>query len=143
MTIIQLLEKSVSTYLSPLLKKMHSEDVGSYEGLNSIEWLEVDVQETENELSKALILRLGISQSEKQLYLSNIFIPHIERNKGYGFGLINEIRNVAHVNGYELFIVDMVPSFYRRMISKGAIPVKEADDAVLVDEDTQLLSHRS
>lgn len=122
---------------------MHSEDVGSYEGLNSIEWLEVDVQETENELSKALILRLGISQSEKQLYLSNIFIPHIERNKGYGFGLINEIRNVAHVNGYELFIVDMVPSFYRRMISKGAIPVKEADDAVLVDEDTQLLSHRS
>ncbi|WP_342564227.1 hypothetical protein NST84_03265 [Paenibacillus sp. FSL R7-0345] len=107
------------------------------------ETLRVEVQQTKDKLTETLVLQLGISHRTKQLHLSNIFIPITEHNKGYGFGLLHEILTVANAYGYKLFIVDMVPSFYKRMVSKGAKAAIEADDVVLVDDETELLSHRS
>jgi predicted N-acetyltransferase YhbS len=143
MSISNELKNAVTSFLAPLLKKMHHHDVWVYG--DHIVWntLEVKAQQTKEKVSETLILNLEILHHDKQLHLHNIFIPTVERNKGYGFGLINEIRTVARENGYELFIVDMVPTFYQRMIAKGATPVNEVDDAVLVDEETDLLSHRS
>lgn len=143
MSVAQVLQQSVSTFLSSLFEKMYSYDVDYFGSPDSEEMLEVVVQQTENKLTRTIVLRLSINHTNKQIHLSNIFIPITEHNKGYGFGLIHQILTVANDSGYKLFIVDMVDSFYSRMISKGAKPVREADDAVLIDDETELLSHRS
>ena len=39
---------------------------------------------------------------------------------------------------YELFIVDMVNSFYQRMIKRGALPCIDCDDAVQIVSETKL-----
>jgi hypothetical protein len=145
MPITQVLQQSVSTILSPLFEKMYSHDVDvtHFGSPDTKETLKVKVQQTKDKLTDTLVLQLVISHTTKKLHLSNIFIPINEHNKGYGFGLLHEIRTVANANGYKLFIVDMVPSFYKRMLSKGAKAVVGVKDAVLVDDETVLLSHRS
>lgn len=147
MSITNELEKSMSKFLNPLFTNMYSYTVERYGSVEfSPERLDVHVQVTNNELTRTIVLALYIHHSNKQLHLPNIFIPQGYRNQGYGLGLIHEILVIANKYNYDLFIVDMVDSFYRRMISKGAQEVDNdgiaVDDAVLITNDTQLLFHR-
>lgn len=85
-----------------------------------------------------LLLRLFINYEYKQIEISNIFLPDFMRYKGVGKKLIYNIFMISEKEHYRLFIVDMVSSFYRRMIKRGALPCVEYNDAVQIVSETKL-----
>jgi len=85
-----------------------------------------------------ILLRFCIYHEYKQIQISNIFLPKFMQYKGQGKRLIYEIFEIAEENSYGLFLVDMVPSFYKRMLDKGALPCNECDDAVQIVRETKL-----
>ncbi len=85
-----------------------------------------------------VFLRLFIHHEYKQVQISNIFLPDFMRYNGIGKKLISKMLLVSEKEQYELFIVDMVPSFYKRMIDRGAFPCDECDDAVQITSETNL-----
>jgi hypothetical protein len=91
-----------------------------------------------NELTRLLGLRIV---DDEQIHIYDIYIPESLRQRGYGFGLIDKIRAIANKYECDLYIINMEPTFYNRMIQKGAIIADE--DSVLVTQDTQLLQKRS
>ena len=60
------------------------------------------------------------------------------RYNGIGKKLIYTIFTISEKEQYKLFIVDMVNSFYQKMIKRGALPCKECDDAVQIVNETKL-----
>lgn len=60
------------------------------------------------------------------------------KHKGIGKKLIYKIFMISEAVHYGLFIVDMVNSFYQRMIKRGALPCDECDDAVQIVSETKL-----
>lgn len=61
------------------------------------------------------------------------------KGRGIGKGLIYKIFLVSEKKNFELFVVDMVDSFYQRMINRGALPCDDCDDAVQIVEGTKLI----
>lgn len=137
MSISTKLKEAVGIFLTPLFEHMYSYEIDAWD-----DEFVVIVHVTENELSRTKLVRLYINNQDRQLQLTNIFIPVEYKNKGYGFGLIHTILQVANEMNYDLFIVDMVNSFYNRMIEKGAKRVVGYEDAVMVDDSTRLLIQR-
>lgn len=97
--------------------------------------LEIRGQETEDELTKFLMLRLYI-KDDNQIVITNIFIPFIMRKKGFGMKILSIIFELAKKEGYALFITDMVQSFYNKMLQKNAIQINE--ETVQIINETKL-----
>ncbi|KVR90033.1 hypothetical protein ACRPM7_02965 [Burkholderia vietnamiensis] len=74
-----------------------------------------------------LMLRVVVLDDDRQVLIPNIIKPEPLTERGFGRRLIATVYEVAKAGGYDLFIVDMVPSFHRRMLEWGA---------ALVDEET-------
>ena len=111
--------------------------VKSYEklGKTNITHLEIRGQETEDELTKFLMLRLYI-KDDNQIVITNIFIPFIMRQKGFGMKILSIIFELAKKENYALFISDMVQSFYNKMLQKNAIQINE--ETVQIINETKL-----
>lgn len=90
------------------------------------------------EKTEFILLRLYINHGYKQIHITNIFLPDFMKYKGIGKKLIHKIFMISKNVHYGLFIVDMVNSFYQRMIKRGALPCKECDDAVQIISETKL-----
>lgn len=90
------------------------------------------------EKTEFILLRLYINHQYKQIYIANIFLPDFMKHKGIGKKLIYKIFMISEDVHYGLFIVDMVNSFYQRMIKRGALPRNECDDAVQIVSETKL-----
>lgn len=97
--------------------------------------LEIRGQETEDELKKFLMLKLYI-RDDKQIIITNIFIPFIMRKKGFGMKILSIIFELAKKENYALFISDMVQSFYNKMLQKNAIQINE--ETVQITNETKL-----
>ena len=97
--------------------------------------LEIRGQETEDELKKFLMLKLYI-RDDKQIIITNIFIPFIMRQKGFGMKILSIIFELAKKENYALFISDMVQSFYNKMLQKNAIQINE--ETVQIINETKL-----
>ena len=97
--------------------------------------LEIRGRETEDELKKFLMLKLYI-RDDKQIIITNIFIPFIMRKKGFGMKILSIIFELAKKEGYALFITDMVQSFYNKMLQKNAIQINE--ETVQITNETKL-----
>lgn len=97
--------------------------------------LEIRGQETEDELTKFLMLRLYI-KDDNQIVITNIFIPFIMRQKGFGMKILSIIFELAKKENYALFISDMVQSFYNKMLQKNAIQINE--ETVQIINETKL-----
>jgi predicted GNAT family acetyltransferase len=85
-----------------------------------------------------LVLVVNISHKNKQIHIPNIFIPHELRGQGIGMKLIRIIFIIAKHTNYKLFLTDMVPSFYDRMIKLGAygcVGYNGYEDAVYIHAD--------
>ena len=87
-----------------------------------------------------IVIRILISNDYKQVQIPNIFMPEFMREKGIGKTLISLIYEVVKDNGYKLFITDLVPNFYKRLVNRGAI-ICEANEAVQIIDSTDLSSH--
>lgn len=109
----------------------------SYENVSNtnITHLEIRGQETEDELTKFLMLRLYI-RDDNQIVITNIFIPFIMRQKGFGMKILSIIFELAKKEDYALFISDMVQSFYNKMLQKNAIQINE--ETVQIINETKL-----
>ncbi|SJU48228.1 Uncharacterised protein [Clostridioides difficile] len=55
-----------------------------------------------------------------------------------GKNMISKIFVISEEYGYGLFLVDMVNSFYRGMINRGALPCDDCSDAVEIVKETKL-----
>lgn len=96
-----------------------------------------DEYESEKQ-TKFILLRFYIYNEYRQIQISNIFLPTFMRYRGIGKKLIYTIFTISEKEQYELFIVDMVNSFYQKMIKRGALPCMECDDAVQIVSNTKL-----
>lgn len=85
-----------------------------------------------------VLLRLFVLYECNQIHITNIFIPSFMKHNGIGKKLIQKIFILASVVKYSLFLVDMVPSFYDKMIARGASPCIDCDDAVEITPNTLL-----
>lgn len=84
---------------------------------------------------------LIVNEYRGRIHVPNIFLPREMHHHGIGLKMLDIIRTISLGQNYDFFIVDMVPSFYRRMIKRHALPCRDVDDAVGVVEDTDLSSH--
>ena len=84
---------------------------------------------------------LIVNEYRGQIHVPNIFLPREMHHHGIGLKMLDIIRKISLGQNYDFFIVDMVPSFYRRMRNRGALPCNEVDDAVGVVEGTDLSPH--
>lgn len=101
--------------------------------------IEVRVKD-EGAFAETLVLRLVFSHARRQTYLTNIMMPRPLTHRGLGKALISSIFRITNEAGYPLFVVDLVPGFYNRLVQRGADVVVE-DDVVLITEQTDL-AHR-
>lgn len=89
-------------------------------------------------LDECIILRMNTSSQHKQIQIFNIFLPKFMKYQGIGKKIIFRIFSLTEKYDYELFIVDMVNSFYNKMINRGATPCDQ-EDVVLITKDTKLI----
>lgn len=75
----------------------------------------------------------------KEIQIPVLIVLEELRYKGIGKKVISLTHEICKFNGYRLFIVDMVPSFYRKLINRGALPIEGYDDVVEITEYTKLI----
>ena len=88
-----------------------------------------------------ILLVVYVYDDFKQIQIPNIFLPASMHHHNIGLNMLNEIRKISNKYNYELFIVDMVNSFYHRMLRREAFPCTDCDDAVCIKTTTDLNSH--
>lgn len=137
----QQVEESLTGYLQPF-REAYKEQGFSFRIENYV----TDVRVTgffkdkyyPDEATPFCLLQLSILPDCRQIHITNIFLPDFMRYKAIGKQMIGILFRLAKQQGYDLFLVDMVNSFYRRMINRGALPCDECDDAVQIVDTTDL-----
>lgn len=141
----QKIETEIFNYLTPL-KDQYAEqqfdfdiDVSMRDNDVLVEvWGFYKNESAPNGKTEFILLRLYVRHQCTQIHITNIFLPDFMRYKCIGKHLINKIFLISEEVHYELFIVDMVPSFYQKMINKGALPCIGQDDVVKIVKGTEL-----
>lgn len=142
----QQMEKEISDYLSPFKDDYIDQ---RFEFTIFGGWWEDNVYKIEvtgyhkdyykpDKQTHFVLLRLFILHECQQVHISNIFLPEFMKYRGLGKKLIYKVFQISEEAQYGLFIVDMVDSFYRKMIARGALPCNECDDAVQIVNGTKL-----
>lgn len=139
----QKIETEIFNYLTPL-KDKYAEQQFDFD-------IDIDVSMCDNDVlievygfsnkeyaPKFILLRLYVRHQRKQIHITNIFLPDFMQYKGIGKHLISKIFLISEEVHYELFIVDMVDSFYQRMKNRGALPCIWQNDAVKIVKGTKL-----
>ena len=83
------------------------------------------------------VLRAEFLHDEQHVYITNIFMPRTMTGNRLGKQVIKAMYDACTKHGYTLMIVDMVDSFYRRMLERGAGRID--DDSVQILSSTNLL----
>jgi hypothetical protein len=78
------------------------------------------------------MLRVIIDHESKQIAIPNIFMVEAMRGKSIGKSIIAAIFEVASSNGYDLFVIDLTPGFYGRLIKRGALPCTDPEAVQIV-----------
>ena len=81
-------------------------------------------------------LRVYFLHDLKQVQIPNIMIPYMLRHKGIGKHIISMIYDACKMFGYRLLIVQMVDSFFNRLIDRGAVMIDE--ETVEITGNTKL-----
>lgn len=89
-------------------------------------------------INSFISLRVSILDEYKQVQIPNIFMPEGMRRKGIGKIILRELFLISDKYGYSMFVVDMVPSFYNKLLDRGAIPCDDGE-SVQVLEETRLI----
>lgn len=79
-----------------------------------------------------------VKERTKSVHITNIIVSDEISNKGIGKKIIHEIYKVSKENGYRLFMVTLMPGFYKRLIKRGAIKTN-IDDMLEITENTRLI----
>lgn len=145
-TIHQQIIKEIETFLKPYkkdyIKQCFDYEIIDYWSDDSLYQVEVygyykDEYNPEKQ-ANCILLRLFINYEYGQILISNIFLPDFMRYKGIGKKLIFNLFVISEKETYELFLIDMVESFYQRMIKRSALPCENCNDAVQIVSETKL-----
>lgn len=147
LTIQELIKKAVSDLLEPYKEKNKDKrfdfETVDFQCSDNIYQVEVkgyyQSEYRPKEQTPFVLLRLLVNYECKQVLISNIFLPEFMRYNGIGKKIIYNIFTILEKEDYTLFLVDMVSSFYSKMIKRGAIPCEECDDAVRIVKETRLI----
>lgn len=147
--IFQEIEKEIVEYMSPFKEDYIEQcfEVEMNSGWHCDDVYQIEVtgfhknEYTPEKQTPFVLLRLFINYQYNQIQISNIFLPNFMRGRGIGKSLIHRIFLVSEKKSFKLFIVDMVDSFYRRMINMGALPCDDCDDAVQIVDETKLIDN--
>ncbi|MGE8045865.1 hypothetical protein ACQKO6_16895 [Pseudomonas monteilii] len=71
------------------------------------------------------------------MHVTNIFMPQTMKHERLGKRVIKAMYEASAMHDYHLLIVDTVPSFYRRMLERGAYRID--GDSVQILAKTNLL----
>ncbi|NYT61939.1 hypothetical protein H0A66_06335 [Alcaligenaceae bacterium] len=122
--------EAIKPLLAPYLEKLNGHHYHAQAGLVEIKILQ------NNSDAQAALLRIDIDHELKQVQISNISIPGALKGQGLGKQLIKAIYIAAKPHGYEVFITDMAPDFYQRLLRRGARSFN--DETVQINDDTAL-----
>lgn len=100
--------------------------------------LQVRCQQEADSPVRTLVLSVTFLHDSEELQLSNIMMPLALRWERLGKRTIKAIFEVAHPAGYDLFLIDTVPSFHDRLLKRNARAV--TDDIVMITPETDLVS---
>ena len=100
--------------------------------------LQVRCQQEADSPVRTLVLSVTFLHDSEELQLSNIMMPLALRWERLGKRTIKAIFEVAHSAGYDLFLIDTVPSFHDRLLKRNARAV--TDDIVMITPETDLVS---
>jgi len=118
---------------NPLMSENHT--YSDYNSEDTVEFYFSDKTESNN--NRGTLIRLVINRDSKNIEISNIFIEYSLKHNGFGKKIIQEIFNIATKHNYRLFLVQMVPGFYDKMIKRGAKDI-EFEDTVEITATTVL-----
>lgn len=96
---------------------------------------------------ECVMLRLYISWESRQIHIANLYVPHHMRHNNVGKELLRHIFKIAELELAQVYLVDIVPSFYQRMLNRGAQrcyhydgeTLVEYSDVLLITRDTRLV----
>ena len=103
------------------------------EGWNN---LEMYGEKTTKKGKTSLRLRIFFLHESKQAQIPNISVPYFLKHQGIGKKMISLVYSACKHFDYRLFIVDLVESFYKKLLKRGANKVDL--DTVEITEDTNL-----
>ena len=86
------------------------------------------------------LLRIVYSKIRNGFCISNICLPEFLKHKGIGLYLIEICYKVTRYYDYQLYLVQMVDSFFNRMLRRGA--AQSGIDEVVINENTDLTIHK-
>jgi hypothetical protein len=96
----------------------------------------VHCREKEDSEIQTLVLVVDFLHDCREVQIPNIMMPNAMKHQRLGKRLIKALFNTAHANSYQLLVVDLVPSFFDRLVKRGAQPVDH--ETVLITADTDL-----
>lgn len=131
-------KNTIFDMLAPGLNKLpyaeidlkHSPDVGRSR-------IDVWCREDKDRDVRTKVLVLHFLHDCRQMHIPNIMMPETMKHERLGKRTLKALFDVAEEHGYELFVVDMVQSFYDRLIKRGAWPVDE--ESVQITSTTDLV----
>lgn len=98
----------------------------------------IEVRGENTDLDEFIVLKIFILHDHKQVQIPNILVSGCLKHNGIGKKIISLIYRTCIQFNYRLFIVDMVESFYNRMLKRGAANIDP--DTVEITEKTNLNS---
>ena len=98
--------------------------------------LRCEKQDDDFEKTGNIVLMAIFNHPENRILIPNILVSGIFRHKGIGKKLISLILNTCVLVGYRLFLVQVVESFYERLIKRGATGIDF--ETVEITKDTNL-----
>jgi GNAT superfamily N-acetyltransferase len=123
-----LLLERIADYLNPYLKKLRDSSIENENGK-----IEVTGTTDGKPTSLFVLIRIDIREEWKQIFISTLYLPDFMRHQGIGKQLVKVVYNAAKQLGYELFIAQMMDSFYERMRKRGALKCEKPDMVQIVD----------
>jgi hypothetical protein len=99
--------------------------------------IKVGGQIDENPLTASNFLRLCFNHGARELHLPTIYVPKVLAHQNIGKTFIARIFEFAEANGYQFFIVNLVPAFYKRLVERGAQSI-EFEECVRITPTTNL-----
>jgi len=128
MEIISTIDKLIIAFLKPYLETL--EDFYSSVDQNVIE---IHCLRNKEDISRFILLRMGINFDNEEFYIYNIHIPIEDRRKGIGYGLIAFIYEVVKKMRFSLVIADTTEGFRKKLVSRGARETSLYDCLQIVD----------
>lgn len=119
--------------LNPILTKNHIYSESNYN--NTIEFYSQNKNDEKKE--DISLIKLHINRESKRIDISNIIIPFELKHNGFGKKILREIYSITKKHKYKLYLVQMMESFYNKMILRGAKVISELD-IVEITQNTKL-----